>query len=246
MNSLILADGDFDISFYINPTSLEVVLANLNKELIKQESDMLAAESKGLVNPLLKVQYNDTYKTLEKLQKGEEKLFDLGFYANIRAKTKDKLELLTRKVINNLNSILVIPKIPIFRMQQALQSVFPTFNDKLRIYRNIPSNALAACFPFTSSFLKIDPDGVLLGLNKDNNIPIIMDVYKLPNYNGLVLGTSGGGKSYAVKLYILRNFMKGVKTIVIDPQGEYSSLIKDLRGQIVEMSREKQCSTHLI
>ena len=240
LNPLILAEGNFDLSMYINPTALEYVLSNLNRELIKQESDMLAAESKGLVNPLLKVQYNDTYRTLEKLQKGEEKLFDFAMYVNVKAKGKRDLDLLTRRITADLNSILVIPRVPWMKMQQAMQSVYPVFSDKLGVNRNIPSNALAACFPFTSSFLNFDDTGVMFAVNKENKVPIILDVYNFVNYNGLVLGTSGGGKSYAVKLYILRNFLKGIKTMVIDPQGEYSELIRDLGGEIVEISRDSE------
>jgi len=240
LNSIIQAEGNFDLSMYVTPTALEFVLSNLNRELIKQESDMLAAESKGLVNPLLKVQYNDTYRTLEKLQKGEEKLFDFAMYVNVKAKSKRELDLLTRRVTADLNSILVIPRVAMLRMQQAMQSIYPIFTDKLNVNRNIPSNALAACFPFTSSFLNFDETGVMFAVNKENKVPIILDVYNFVNYNGLVLGTSGGGKSYAVKLYILRNFIKGIKTMVIDPQGEYSELVRDLGGQVVEISRDSE------
>ncbi len=240
LNPIILAEGNFDLVMYVTPTALEFVLANLNRELIKQESDMLAAESKGLVNPLLKVQYNDTYRTLEKLQKGEEKLFDLAMYVNVKAKSKRELDLLTRRLTADLNSILVIPRVPLMKMQQAMQSIYPVFSDKLGVNRNIPSNALAACFPFTSSFMNFDDSGVMFAVNKENKVPIILDVYKFVNYNGLVLGTSGGGKSYAVKLYILRNFLKGIKTMVIDPQGEYSDLVHDLGGEIIEISRDSE------
>src|SRR3989344_1597688 len=240
LNPIILAECNFDLVMYVTPTPLEYVLSNLNRELIKQESDMLAAESKGLVNPLLKVQYNDTYRTLEKLQKCEEKLFDFAMYVNVKAKGKRELDLLTRRITADLNSILVIPRVPLMKMQQAMQSIYPVFSDKLRVNRNIPSNALSACFPFTSSFLNFDETAVMLAVNKENKVPIILDVYKFVNYNGLVLGTSGGGKSFAVKLYILRNFLKGIKTMVIDPQGEYSELIGDLGGQLVEISRESE------
>lgn len=240
LNSIISSDGDFDLSMHIEPSNIQTILSDLNRELVKQRSDMLAAEMKGIVNPSLKIQYDDTYKTLERLQLGEEKLFNLSLYVNARANSKDKLELLSKKIQSELNSMMIIPKTPYLKMQQALQSIIPIQNDKLRIQRNIPSNALSACFPFTSSFLNLQEGGIVFGLNKENNIPIILDVYKLQNYSGLVLGTSGGGKSFFVKLYILRNLLKGVKTIIIDPQGEYKELCKTYGGQLVEISQESQ------
>ncbi|HZX20066.1 MAG TPA: LAGLIDADG family homing endonuclease, partial [archaeon] len=195
LNNIISSEGEFDLSMFVEPKRIEGLLSDLNNELVKQKSDMMSAELKGIVNPSLKVQYEDTYRTLERLQTGEEKLFNFSLYVNARAKTKDKLELLTRQVESELNAMMIIPKTPYLKMQEAIQSIIPLAQDKLRIQRNIPSNALAACFPFTSSFLKLEKSGIMFGLNKDNNIPIILDPYKLQNYNGLVLGTSGGGKS---------------------------------------------------
>ena len=240
LNAIVSSEGDFDLSMFIEPASIEFVLTQLNRELVKQRCDMMMAEQKGIVNPSLKVQYDDTYNTLARLQAGEEKLFNFSLYVNARAQTKEKLELLSRKIESELNSIMVIPKTPYMKMQPAMQSILPLGQDKLRIQRNIPSNALAACFPFTSSFLNMQDGGIMFGLNRDNNIPIILDVYKMQNYNGLVLGTSGGGKSFFVKLYILRSLLRNVKTMIIDPQGEYVELCKTYGGQLVEISQESK------
>lgn len=240
LNNIVSAQGDFDLSLFVEPAQIEGLLNDLNRELVKQKSDMMAAELKGIVNPSLKVQYEDTYRTLERLQTGEEKLFNFSLYANARAQSQEKLELLSRKIESELNAMMIIPKTPFLKMLPALQSIIPIGQDKLRIQRNIPSNALSACFPFTSSFLNLQEGGVLFGLNSDNNIPIILDVYNLPNYSGLILGTSGGGKSFFVKLYILRNLLKGIKTMIIDPQGEYVELCKTYGGQLVEISQESE------
>lgn len=240
LNAIVSSEGDFDLSMFIEPAEIGSIMTSLNRELVKQKSDMMASEMKGIVNPSLKVQYDDTYNTLARLQTGEEKLFNFSLYVNARAKTRKKLELLSRKIESELNAMMIIPKTPYLKMQQALQSIIPIGNDKLRIQRNIPSNALSACFPFTSSFLNLQEGGVVFGLNKDNNIPIILDVYRLQNYSGLILGTSGGGKSFFVKLYILRNLLRNVRTIIIDPQGEYAELCRTYGGQLVEISQESE------
>jgi len=240
LNSIISSQGNFDVSMFISPASIQFVLSALNRELVKQKCDLMAAELKGVVNPSLKVQYEDTYRTLEKLQSGEEKLFNFCLYVNARAGSKQELELLTKKIESELNSVMIIPKVPFLKMQQAIQSIVPVLKDKLNVSRNIPSRALSACFPFTSSFLDLQEDGVMFALNKDNNIPIILDVWKLYNQNGLIISTSGAGKSFFSKLYIIRNLLKGVKTTVIDPQGEYVELCKAYGGQLVKISRESQ------
>src|SRR3989344_1436777 len=140
--------------------------------------------------------------------------------------------------MSELNSIMIIPKMPYLRMADAAKSVYPIQKDGLKETRNIPGGALAACFPFTTAFLNLDTDGILFGLNKNNSIPIILDPFKFANYNGLILGTSGGGKSVTAKLFILRNLLRGVKTIIIDPQGEYAELTTNHNGQLIEIHRD--------
>lgn len=240
LDRIVSSEGNFDLSMFVEPASIEFILGQLNRELVKQKSDIMAAEMKGIVNPILRVQYEDTYATLQHLQTGEEKLFNFSFYANARSYDKDGLNLLSKKIESELNSIMVIPKTPYFKMQQAIQSIVPICKDRLRVQRNIPSNALSACFPFTSRFLNLDEDGVMFGVNQANNIPIILNQYKFTNYNGVVLGSSGGGKSFFVKLYIIRNLLKGMQTYIVDPQGEYSELTQKYDGQIVNISRKSE------
>ncbi|VVB76107.1 AAA-like domain protein [uncultured archaeon] len=240
LDSIISSEGNFDLSMHIKPTNIDTILSQLNQELVKQEADLMAAQMKGIVNPSLKIQHQDTLNILEKLQKGEEKLFNISLYLGARAYDNEKLNLLTKKIHSELNSIMIIPKIPFLRMLDGAKSVYPIQEDKLNINRNIPSDALAACFPFTTAYLNIDSEGILFGLNKNNNIPIILDPFTFANYNGLILGTSGGGKSVTAKLFILRNVLRGVKTMIIDPQGEYIELTKAHGGQIVELHRESE------
>jgi len=240
LDSIISSEGNFDLSMHIKPSHISTILTQLNQELVKQESDLMAAQMKGIVNPSLQLQHQDTLNVLEKLQKGEEKLFNISLYLGARAYDKEKLELLTKKILAELNSIMIIPKIPFLKMNEGAKSLYPIQEDKLNINRNIPSDALAACFPFTTAYLNIDKEGILFGLNKINNIPIILDPFSFANYNGLILGTSGGGKSVTAKLFILRNILRGVKTIMIDPQGEYVDLTKTYNGQLVEIHRDSE------
>jgi len=237
LDKIISSEGNFDLSMHIQPMDLELTLTDLNNQLVKQEADIIASQEKGLVNPSLRIQQQDTLNILEKMQRGEEKLFQIAMYLNARAYKKDKLDLLAKKILSELNSIMIRPKTPFLRMLDGMKSIYPIQEDKLKENRTIPSDALSACFPFTTAFLDVDSEGIMFGLNKTNNIPIILDPYKFANYNGLILGTSGAGKSVKAKLFIIRNLLRGVKTMVIDPQGEYLELTKNYNGQIVEIGR---------
>jgi conjugal transfer ATP-binding protein TraC len=236
LDKLISCSGNFDFSLHINPQSIEQTLILLNKELQKQRADLYSAKIKNQFNPSLEIKYKDTRSVLENLQKGNEKLFNIGFYINCRADNIEELRLLSRKIESELNALLIIPRQPNFRMVQGFKSCLPLAKDYLGITRNITTSALSAFFPFTSPFFKFDETGIWFGLNK-NNIPIIRDIFRLSNSNGMCLASSGAGKSYMTKLFITRHLLNGTRVIVIDPQGEYKNLVKKFEGQRIDLSR---------
>jgi hypothetical protein len=239
LDKLVSCSGNFDLSLHIEPCSVENTLIMLNKELQKQRSDLYAAQIKHQLNPSLEIKYADTHRILEELQKGTERLFNISLYIDCKANSLGSLNLLTRKIESELNSLLIIPRQANFRMIQGFKSCMPFAKDELKIKRNITTSALSAFFPFTSSFFKFDETGVWLGSNK-NGIPIIRDIFKLSNANGICLATSGSGKSYMAKLLISRYLLSGVKVLVIDPQSEYTRLVDKFEGQRINLSADSE------
>ncbi len=134
---------------------------------------------------------------------------------------------------------MMLPYHPKHEMHKALKSSLPLGYNELDIKRNMTTKPLSAFFPFTSQFLEVDDSGIWLGLNK-NNIPIIKDIFKLHNANGVVLASSGGGKSYFTKLMISRLLLNGTKVMVVDPQSEYLDLVKQFNGQQITISKSSQ------
>ncbi len=239
LDKIITAAGTFDLSIHVEPFPIDTTLMMLNKELQKQRADLFAAGLKHAFQPSLEIQYSDTRRVLESVQKGEEKLFNVSLYINVKANNEKELDILTKTIQSQLNSILIIPKVPKYRMAQGLKSVMPFGVNELGIRRNITTHALSAFFPFTSPFLILEKGGVFLGLNK-NQLPIIKDIYSLANANGAILATSGSGKSYAAKLIISRYLMNGTKVIVIDPQSEYAKLTEKYGGSVINISKDSE------
>ncbi|MBU1975427.1 MAG: ATP-binding protein [Nanoarchaeota archaeon] len=239
LDKIISSNDDFDISIHVEPYTLETMMVMLNKEIQKQRADLFAEELKKSINPSLEIKYKDTRKVLEEMQKGVEKLFNVSLYINCKGKTKEELDHLTKKVESELHSIMMVPRTPIFRQIQAYKSMIPVARDELGIKRNITTKALSAFFPFTSPFLTVEPDGVMLGLNK-NRVPFIKDIFGLSNANGVILATSGSGKSYFTKLLISRQLLNNTKVMVIDPQNEYTGLVKHCKGELITISRHSK------
>ena len=80
-------------------------------------------------------------------------------------------------------------------------------------------------------------DALYYGLNALSNNLIMVDRKKLKNPNGLILGTPGSGKSFSAKREITNAFLITTDDIaIIDPEDEYSSLVKRLGGQVIDIS----------
>nr|HPO06274.1 DUF87 domain-containing protein [Candidatus Gracilibacteria bacterium] len=101
--------------------------------------------------------------------------------------------------------------------------------------RNMNTSPLSTTFPFSSSELTSD-QGILYGLNRHNDSLIIFDRFSLENANSVVFAKSGAGKSYAVKLEILRLMMMGVDVLIIDPEKEYRDLCDTVGGTYLNIS----------
>ena len=239
LDKVVSATGDFDFTLHIEPYDVETMMININKQLQKQKADLYAMGMKGTINPSLEIQFSDTKKVLEELQKGNDKLFNISLYINCKAENLADLDLLTRKVMSTLNSLMIIPKVATFQMDRGYKSLLPLAENKLKISRNITSKGLSAFFPFTSPFFRSDEKGVWLGVNK-NGIPIIKDIFELSNPNGVILAQSGGGKSYFAKLLISRYLLNGTRVMVIDPQGEYRNLVGQFKGERIDLSRTSE------
>ena len=164
-----------------------------------------------------------------------EKFFQFALYVTIYAVSKDELERLNEKMEALFGSKLVYSKRAFYQSEQAFNSTLPLNNDALQISFNMNSSPAAASFPFISSELTSD-DGILYGINRHNNSLIIFDRFTLQNPNMVVFATSGAGKSYAIKLEVLRSLMLGVDVLIIDPENEYKYLCDAVGGAYINIS----------
>jgi hypothetical protein len=80
-----------------------------------------------------------------------------------------------------------------------------------------------------------DPEQPLVGINAATGSPIYLDVFRRPNHNAVIVGTSGAGKSVACKTLLLRHYAQGALCIAIDPDSEYRQVIQVMGGSYVEV-----------
>ena len=109
--------------------------------------------------------------------------------------------------------------------------------------RGINSSSLAAVFPFVRTCV-LDEGGILLGENKNNGYPFILNLWKrgnlYQNSNAMIIGKSGSGKSYFLKTLISGEWANGTRVIVLDPEAEYLSLTRNLCGNIIDVGNARE------
>ncbi|PCI24086.1 conjugal transfer protein TraC [Candidatus Peregrinibacteria bacterium] len=238
--SIINLDVSFDISLFVYPSTSEDIMKLLRKKVAQMRSTIRMYEEKGKVrDPGIDIALQDAEELRVQLQKGEEKFFHLGAYLTLHAKDKDQLDKLSTEIESILGGQMILTKRANLQMEQGFISSLPLGLDNLQVVRNMNTSPLSAMFPFSSSNLTSDR-GILYGLNRHNDSLIIFDRFSLENANSVVFAKSGAGKSYAVKLEMLRLMMMGVDVLVIDPEKEYKDLCDTVGGTYINISLNSQ------
>lgn len=233
---IINLDRVFDITMHIHPADTALILRTLRRKVAQVQSQIMMREEKGLVrDPVLDTAYRDLEDLRDKLQQATERLFNFGLYITIYGYTEEELNKTEGEIKSILEARLVYSKTALFQQGEALQSSLPLGLDKLGINTYLNSGPLSSTFPFVSFDLTSNR-GVLYGVNRHNNSLVLFDRFSLPNYNSVIFGTAGSGKSYFTKLEILRSLMWGIDVIVIDPEREYEYLSEAVGGSFINIS----------
>ncbi len=236
LEGLVNADMELDISIFVYPRDSSEVLRELKGKVGKiQASLQLNSEQGKARDPQLETAYRDVEGLRDAIQQGVEKFFRVGVYIQIYANTPDQMEKISQTIEGILSQQNILIKRSALQMDDGFNSCLPILMDNLDVVSNMNTSPLSACFPFVSSDLSSD-GGILYGINRHNSSLIIFDRFELENANSLVFATSGAGKSFAVKLEILRSRMLGIAVIVIDPEQEYKVLADSLGGVFVNFS----------
>lgn len=236
LQPIIDYDHTMDISMFCYPTSSSDVLTDLRRKIAEMEATIASEQEQGrAADPKVEAALEDALGLQEELAKGVERFYQFSFYITLSADSLGELEEATKQLKTTLASLLITAKTATLQMEDGFKSTIPMAQDKLYITRNMDTTSLASTFPFTSAVLTQNK-GVMYGINQQNGSLIIFDRFSLENANEVVLGKSGSGKSYLIKLEIMRQFMLGTEVIVVDPEGEYNTLAKALGGDVVEFS----------
>ena len=231
---------NFDVTMassqFIYPIESDKIMRTLKRKVAQMQSSMRINQEKGKVrDPALETALEDAEYLRTQIQGGQEKFFQFALYFTLYSDDEKKLEKTAKQLESLLGGKLVMTKRAQLQAEHGFNSTMPMALDELYTVRNMNTGPLSTTFPFTSSDLTSDK-GVLYGLNRHNDGLIIFDRFALENANSVVFAKSGAGKSYAVKLELLRMMMMGTDVIVIDPENEYEDLANTVGGSYLRLS----------
>lgn len=233
LEPLISFNHTLDVSMYVYPSKSEEILENLKRKVGEMEATIQSDLKRGrVIEPSVQVALEDALGLQQELAKGAQRFFQFGLYVTIPAKTKEDLDKTTKQVEATLASLMIVTKKAILQMEEGFKTTLPMGQDRLMITRNMDTTSLATTFPFTTSELTAN-EGILYGINEGNESLVVFDRFTLENANTVVFGKSGSGKSYMVKLEVIRSMMFGSEVIIIDPENEYEALTNTLGGEYI-------------
>ncbi len=245
LDDLFNSDGDMDTAIYVQPADDREALDELTAKITQFEAQLDIEMKRGNIRNITKLQatIEQLYDQRRKLEQNYENLFYIHIVSNLYENSLESLDKQTQKLTNRLKGR-KIDLLPMYlRQEDAYKSGLPFgvnfIKDKMR---NFNSGALTACFPFYNSEVS-HKNGVFIGINLSTMTPVLIDFYDrsiLNNSNASVFGQAGSGKTFFVSLLTLRSALKGVRTVIIDPEGEYRKLTQALGGAYIKLSPESK------
>lgn len=223
--------GNIDTSIHIRPVDSETAKADLSTLRTNLEMEVLSATGNNRADDM-KSKSIEAQRLREEVRDGNNKIFETCIEATLY---EDDLRNLNNRV-DQLKEILgqqdIGIKSAINCQEEVFQSNKPFNRNTFEEWHTFDKRSLACVFPFTTNNIN-HPNGVLLGFNMDNGLPVIYDTFDrgLDNYNMVIFAKSGAGKSTAVKSLSARSStIDNIQSIFIDIEPEYRDICDTLGG----------------
>ena len=242
---LLELDAEMTVTMHIQTVDQTKAIKAIKSKLsdidkMKMDEQKKAARSGydiDILPPDLITYSKDAAALLADLQSRNERMFLLTFLVVNMAPTRQRLE----------NDIFTVSGIAQkyncalrrldFQQEQGFMSSLPLGHNGVEIQRGMTTSSTAIFIPFMTRELRMDGQALYYGMNALSHNVIMADRKKLKSANGLYLGSTGSGKSFAAKRELINVFLATKdRIIIVDPMGEYAPLVQRLGGQVIEIA----------
>lgn len=225
-------DLNYDASLYISKQDPIKVLNSITYNIGAVESELATINKNQRDIDILSKTQNDSAALRKKIQVENQEIYVFSLILTFYSYDFNSLAKIISSIRAKFYSKGINLEVTNFRHLEFFLSNLPLENNKELLSKMyITTNALANIFPFYNTSF-IDEKGVILGYTKENKL-CILDIFsnKYENSNICIFGSSGSGKSYFTKLFIIRNYFLNKRQIIFDIEEEYENLCKNLYGE---------------
>ena len=185
----------------------------------------------------LEQQQTEAKEFLNDLMTRDQRMFLAIITMVITADSEKELDNITEAITTTARKNLCQLGVLSFQQLDGLNTALPIGNSQIETLRTLTTESLAVCMPFKVQEVQ-HTNGIYYGQNAISKNMILVDRQELLNGNSFILGVSGSGKSFTAKEEISSIMLKekDADIIVIDPENEFAGLVKELGGEVVEIS----------
>jgi uncharacterized protein DUF87 len=236
---LLSVQTECDIAIHLAPAPLGDALGRLNRRLRDFSAHrMLEMERGALADVHVDIGLDSATALRDRLARNVGRPLHLSVIATVRGRSNAEAEARSDSVRLGFESALMGMEVTHFRHLPALVSTLPLCLEALRMGKLVDSTAAATCIPWIEAGCA-DPDGYRLGAGIRSGLPVRVapfDTTRHSNPNIAVFAASGHGKSFAIGTLVLEAAVAGVNSVIIDPEGEYRSVVAALGGRYLELA----------
>ena len=204
----------------------------------EQKKAVRAGYDMEILPPDLITFSKDAAELLSDLQSRNERMFLLTFTVVNLAPTRQRLENDVFTVSGIAQKYNCALRRLDWQQEQGFVSSLALGYNEVEIQRGMTTSSTAIFIPFMTRELRMDGQALYYGMNALSHNVIMADRKKLKSANGMYLGSTGSGKSFAAKRELLNVFLTipQDRIIIVDPMGEYAPLVRRLGGQVIEIA----------
>lgn len=229
--------GDVDTSIHVSPVESEEAVASLSKLKTNLEVELATAQGNNRRDDMAAKVY-EAKRLREEVRDNINKIYEVAILSTAYADSERQMNNDTTRLKQLLGRKDIGLKNAIYEQEESYMSNKPLMNNLIDEYHTYDKRSLACTFPFTSSNIN-HKNGIPIGINMDNSLPIIFDNFdrSLKNYNMVIFAQSGGGKSTFLKMLAARGAtFDDIMSISVDIEPEYNDIAYILGGLVIKIA----------
>jgi type IV secretory system conjugative DNA transfer VirD4/TraG family protein/uncharacterized protein DUF87 len=248
LSGLLAHPGMLDVSLHIGPIDPIIACDRLKRRRNRLAAGLNHDAAHGRVlDPAEEAADDGAADLATAIARSQARVYTTAIYLAVRAPDADTLADEVDAVRKLAASMLLDARPVSYRQLDGWRACLPVGLDRLGAHRVMDTDPLAASFPFASDELpgpdpvsSQAPAGVFYGFAPESNGLVFYDEFSAENFNTVVLGPSGSGKSYLTKATLLRSLYRRihghhVQAVVVDPEDEYTPLANTVGGVVVRV-----------